>query len=188
MGLRAARVSRGSRAVVVVLLGGACMFLFVASQVGVVFGSADIASAATRVAATSARPPPFVVPAGPDSWFQPSGRNQGTEGLIDFLTRLALHDNAPLYISDSWGRTSGGDNSDHHVTRSDSWAVDLAVLGIQHPTAATETAAARIATALGEPGWTGGDMRKTIAGYRVQVLWKVAGHYNHVHVGIRKVA
>ena len=137
---------------------------------------------------TIAAPPPFVVPDGPHQWFLPSGRNQGTEGLADFLARLALHDNAPLYVSETWGRATGGANSDHHASRTDSWALDVAVRGIQEPTPATETAARRIASALGEPNWTGGDLTKTIAGYRFQVLWRVAGHFNHVHVGMRKVA
>lgn len=129
----------------------------------------------------------FVVPVGPESWFEPSGRNGGTQGLADYLTKLALHGNAPLYLSDSWGRTAGGPNSDHHISRSDSWAFDVAVLGVQQPTPATDLAARRIASALGEPGWTDGDLNKTINGYRFQVLWRVAGHFNHVHVGVRKV-
>ena len=74
------------------------------------------------------------------------------------------------------------------MSRTDSWAVDVAVLGIQSPTPATELAAKRIAAALGVPDWTGGDLTKTVNGYRFQVLWKVAGHFNHVHVGVRKVA
>lgn len=137
---------------------------------------------------TMPSPPPFVVPSGPDQWFQPSGRNQGTEGLADVLAKLALHDNAPLYVSETSGRTTGGTNSDHHASRTDSWAVDVAVRGIQQPTAATRTAAARIASALGEPNWAGGDLTKMVNGYRFQVLWLVAGHFNHVHVGVRKVA
>ena len=130
---------------------------------------------------------PFALPTSPDQWFSPSGRNQGTEGLARFLAAVALHDNKPLYLSDNWGRTTGSDQSDHHVSRSDSWACDVAVLGIQSPTPQTELAAKRIAAALGEPNWTGGDLQKTIRGYRFQVLWKVAGHFNHVHVGVRKL-
>ncbi len=132
-------------------------------------------------------PPPFVVPTSPDQWFLPSGKNQGTEGLADFLAQLALHDNAPLYVSDTSGRTTGGTNSDHHISQTDSWAVDVAVRGIQQPTVATQTAATRIASALGVPDWAGGDLTKTVDGYRFQVLWLVAGHFNHVHVGVRKV-
>lgn len=180
------RIPRGCRAVIAVLLGSACMSGVMATRSGVTFASSP--AVADAAIGRVGLPPPFVVPDGPDQWFRPSGRNQGTEGLVDFLARLALHENAPLYVSDTWGRATGGANSDHHVSRSDSWALDVAVLGVQHPTAATETAAARIATALGEPGWTGGDLRKTIGGYRVQVLWKVAGHYDHVHVGVRKGA
>ena len=132
-------------------------------------------------------PPPFVVPVSPDQWFRPGGRNAGTETLIDYLAKLALHENAPLYVSDRWGRTSGGANSDHHITRTDSWALDVAVLGVQSPTPATETAAQRIASALGVPNWTGGDLTRIIGGYRFQLLWRVPGHFNHVHVGVRKL-
>ena len=66
------------------------------------------------------------------------------------------------------------------------WAADLAVRGIQRPTPQTEEAARRVAAALGYPDWTGGDLKVTIQGYRFQVLWKVSGHFNHVHVGVRK--
>ena len=130
---------------------------------------------------------PLVVPTSPDQWFAPSGRNGGTEGLITFLANLAIRDNALAYNSEPTPRTSGSDLSDHHVSRTDSWAADVAVRGVQVPTSTTDTAARRIASALGQPDWTGGDLTKTINGYRFQVLWKVAGHFNHVHVGVRKI-
>ena len=130
---------------------------------------------------------PFQLPDRPEQWFSPGGRNGGTEGLARFLAAVALHGNSPLYVSEQWGRTTGGEQSDHHISRSDSWAADLAVRGIQVPTPATELAAKRVAAALGEPNWGGGDLQKTINGYRFQVLWKVAGHFNHVHVGVRKL-
>jgi len=72
--------------------------------------------------------------------------------------------------------------------RTDSWATDLAVRGIQVPTAMTDTAARRIAAALGQPNWAGGDLTRTVNGYRFQLLWRVPGHFNHVHLGVRKVA
>lgn len=140
-----------------------------------------------RAAAAVVSAPPVVLPTSPEQWFRPEGRNAGTEGPAKFLAAVALHENKPLYLSDTWGRTTGNGLSDHHVSRTDSWAVDVAVLGIQVPTPATELAATRIAAALGVPNWTGGDLTKTISGYRFQVLWKVAGHFNHVHVGVRKV-
>ena len=131
--------------------------------------------------------PVFAYPTAPEQWFQPSGLNAGTEGLARFLAALAIRDNPPLYVSEQWGRTTGGEQSDHHISRTDSWAADLAVRGIQVPTPATELAARRVSAALGVPDWEGGDLTKTINGYRFQVLWKVAGHFNHVHVGVRKV-
>lgn len=140
------------------------------------------------VPAAAVVPVVFAVPNGPDEWFAPSGRNQGTERIATYLAELALHDNAPLYVSSGWGRTRGSAGSDHHVSRRDSWAVDLAVRGSARPTPATKTAAARIAAALGEPGWAGGRLTKHVEGYRIQVLWLVAGHFDHVHVGVRKVA
>jgi hypothetical protein len=137
---------------------------------------------------TPASETPFVPPTSPDQWFEPSGRNQGTEGIAMFLAAVALRDNSPLYISETIGRTTGGANSDHHVSRTDSWAVDVAVRGIQQPTAQTHLAASRIATALGVPDWPGGDLTKTIGNYRIQVLWLTAGHFNHVHVGVRRMS
>ena len=81
----------------------------------------------------------------------------------------------------------GTSTSDHSLSQTTSWATDLAVRGIQRPTPQTEEAARRVAAALGRPGWSGGDLKVVIGGYRFQVLWKVAGHFNHVHVGVRKV-
>ncbi|MGH9263834.1 MAG: hypothetical protein ACRD1D_04010 [Acidimicrobiales bacterium] len=183
------RVSGRARTTVAVLLCGACTFFGIGVvtaarvQMGIAWGDSVSPAKAERAAAST-----FTVPVSPDQWFRPGGRNAGTEHLVEYLAKLALHDNAPLYVSDWWGRTSGGTNSDHHVSRSDSWALDVAVLGIQHPTPATEKAAQRIASALGEPNWAGGDLTRVVNGYRFQVLWKVAGHFNHVHVGVRKVA
>jgi hypothetical protein len=99
-----------------------------------------------------------------------------------------MADNKPLYLSDTWGRTTGSTDSDHSAARTDSWACDVAVAGIQVPTPQTELAARRVGAALGEPNYTGGDLTKTISGYRFQILWRVADHFNHVHIGVRKVA
>lgn len=132
-------------------------------------------------------PRSLTMPTAPEQWFQSSGANGGTEGLARFLAAIALHENPPLYVSEQWGRVTGAAKSDHHVSRRDSWAADLAVRGIQAPTPATELAARRVAAALGVPNWTGGNLTRTINGYRFQVLWKIAGHFNHVHVGVRKI-
>ena len=120
------------------------------------------------------------------TWFQPAGRNQGTEGLAGALATLALAGNEPLYVSDGWGRTGPEVASDHHVLSTNAWAYDLAVQGVSQPTAATDVAARRIAAALGQPGWSGGDLRTARGGYRFQLLWKVADHFDHVHIGDRR--
>jgi len=122
----------------------------------------------------------------PAKWFQPAGRNQGTEGLASALATLALAGNQPLYVSDGWGRTGPGVHSDHHLLTPNAWAFDLAVLGAAEPTRATELAARRIAAALGHPDWAGGDLQVTVGGYRFQLLWRVAGHFDHVHIGVRR--
>lgn len=122
----------------------------------------------------------------PANWFSPAGRNEGAEGVASALATLALAGNQPLYVSDGWGRTGPGVQSDHHLLSTNAWAFDLAVRGVDQPTPATDLAAGRIAAALGHPGWTGGDLRADIGGYRVQLLWRVAGHFDHVHVGVRR--
>lgn len=159
----------------------------VPTRATVAAASAPAAAPAADAAPAAAEATPFVFPDRPEQWFIPGGRNQGTENLAMFLAGIALLDNAPLYISETVGRTTGSANSDHYIGRTDSWAVDVAVRGIQVPTPQTYLAAKRISTALGVPDWPGGDLTRTIGNYRVQVLWLVAGHYNHVHVGIRRV-
>ena len=129
---------------------------------------------------------PGARPVDPADWFRPAGRNQGSEGLASAPATLALAGNQPLYVSDGWGRTGPGVASDHHVLSTNAWAFDLAVLGMGEPTAQTDLAARRIAAALGHPDWAGGDLRTTRGGYRFQLLWKVAGHVDHVHIGVRR--
>jgi hypothetical protein len=183
------------------LLAGSSLFLAASAmsanrtELAPVPDQHDVASAGTVFAPTTttavtmaiAGAKPLVLPDRPEQWFSPSGKNGGTEGLARFLAAIALHENPRLYVSEQWGRTTGGEQSDHHISRSDSWAADLAVRGIQVPTPATELAAKRVAAALGEANWQGGDLQRTVNGYRIQVLWKVAGHFNHVHVGVRKI-
>lgn len=153
--------------------------------------SASLSSASAPIAEVAPATPASALPApastDPLAWFVPGGQNQGTQDLALTLANIALEGNEPLYLSGTWGRQWGSARSDHHEGNTDAWAVDLAVLGIQQPTPQTEEAARRVATALGRPDWTGGDLQVTIQGYRFQVLWKVSGHFNHVHVGVKKV-
>ena len=147
-------------------------------------------ASATDVAEPSAElspSPPLVVPTSIDQWFTPSGANRGTQGLVDYLSGLARHGNAPLAITSGWGRHWGSTESDHHASRADSWACDLAVPGVSSPSEAGDIAAQRLASALGQPGWTNGNLVVTHGGYRFQLLWRVYDHYDHVHIGVRKL-
>ena len=162
--------------------------LTVPATAGLLAAAPAAAAPETAAEAETAPPaPPAPSADDPMAWFAPGGRNQGTENLALALANIALADNSPLYISDGWGRTWGATSSDHSISRTDSWAIDVAVRGIQQPTPQTEEAARRVAAALGHPGWTGGDLKVTVNGYRFQILWKVSGHFNHVHIGVRKV-
>lgn len=184
-------MGRGCRAAVVLTFSsaGACLAAgaMTVTTLPAAIWWAERAAAQPVAFAEIVPAPPVVVPTSPDEWFAPGGRNQGTEALADYLAALALERNHPLVVTSSWGRTWGPGTSDHHHTRNDSWAVDLAVRGVNHPTAATETAAQRIASALGEPGWSGGNLVKVVDGYRFQLLWLTSGHFDHVHLGVRRV-
>lgn len=158
-----------------------------ATRAGLGAWSQPAAEASTAPSLPAAPAVALNAPDPTTDWFRPSGRNAGTEGLANALAQIALADNAPLYLSDGWGRTTGAATSDHHISQVTSWAQDLAVRGVNVPTPATTTAAQRIAAVLGEPNWQGGDLTKVVNGYRFQILWKVAGHFDHVHVGVRKV-
>jgi len=131
-------------------------------------------------------PPPLFIPTDPSQWFNPRGQHDGTEGITMDLANLGIANNSPLYINECWGRTWGATTSDHYAGQLHSWACDLSVRGVQEPTPQADEAARRIGSALGVPNWKGGDLVKVINGYRIQVLWRVADHFNHVHVGVRK--
>jgi hypothetical protein len=184
-------MSRGHRSLAALLVGaGLFLTAGVATATRVELGVWTPQAAGASVEPVLPPAAPAVALGAPDptkDWFRPSGRNAGTEGLANALAEIALANNAPLYRSDGWGRTTGTATSDHHVSQVTSWAQDLAVRGVNVPTPATETAARRVAAALGEPDWQGGDLTKTVDGYRFQILWKVAGHFDHVHIGVRKI-
>jgi hypothetical protein len=83
-------------------------------------------------------------------------------------------------------RSSGEPTSDHHTSQKRSDAVDLS--NGSSPTPQMDRTAAQIAALLGTPNWQGGNLRTTMNGYRVQLLYKTnigGNHFNHVHVGVR---
>ena len=116
---------------------------------------------------TAPEPAPFTYPTSPDQWFAPSGGNHGTEGLALFLAGIALKDNAPLYISEQQSHTTGSPNSDHFTPGPTHGRSTWPSEAFRRPPLKTHLAAKRISAALGEPNWAGGDLTKTINGYRI---------------------
>ena len=83
-------------------------------------------------------------------------------------------------------RSSGNQGSDHHTSQRRSDAVDMS--NGTRPTPEMDRVSARIAALLGVSGWRGGNLVRTMNGYRVQLLYRTnvgGNHFNHVHVGVR---
>jgi len=79
--------------------------------------------------------------------------------------------------------TLGNPSSDHYVGNVTAYAVDL-------PTFSGAGTAHEIARALGISGYSTGNytgyyISRCGKRFRVQILWAVSGHYDHVHCGIR---
>jgi hypothetical protein len=80
-------------------------------------------------------------------------------------------------------RTASGGVSDHWTGSTQSYAVDLGTSG-----AAGDAAFRKIVTALGRPDLRPGQWHNlNIGGYRYQIGWRTAGHYDHIHVGVKKL-
>jgi hypothetical protein len=79
--------------------------------------------------------------------------------------------------------TASGNPSDHWTGSKQSYAVDLGTSG-----AAGDRAFRKIVTALGYPHLKPGTWHNlTINGYRYQIGWRTSGHFDHIHVGVKKV-
>lgn len=88
--------------------------------------------------------------------------------------------------------TASGGVSDHWTGSKSSYAMDLGWGGAS-PVPAADRAASQIVSALGGPnnwGSKGGNFVVTRGGYRYQVIYRsnIGGnHYNHIHLGVRRV-
>lgn len=81
--------------------------------------------------------------------------------------------------------TASGNVSDHWTGCRECYAVDCGVASL----AAGDRVAATILRRLGR-SYRPGDpvsINVNVNGFRVQVLWRVADHYDHVHVGVRRL-
>jgi hypothetical protein len=124
---------------------------------------------------------------------KPGGGWGGTQGPVQSLAKLA--ESQGLYVSSAKRdikSTNSGGVSDHWTGNKIAYANDYA-WGGKSPTSRSDTAASKIVAALGGPadwGKKGGNFRKVVYGIRYQVIYRsnVGGnHYNHIHVGAKKV-
>ena len=86
-------------------------------------------------------------------------------------------------------RTASGNVSDHWVENLDTYAVDLST-GPNTPENLVEgdKLLAHIMEFLGKPDYVGGSwLNLNKDGYRYQIGWKVPDHYDHIHVGVKKI-
>ena len=84
--------------------------------------------------------------------------------------------------------TAAGGISDHWVGSRAAYAIDLdsASCTMAYPGGEADRTARAIAAALGMPRHTG--VISVVRGaYRFQLLWQSAGHYDHVHLGARRI-
>lgn len=116
----------------------------------------------------------------------------GTKSIFDQLvTPVLRHHGVPPgsqqdnQIKRDYDTVDGPGMSDHYVGNRTAYAVD-------YPTYHGEAAARAAARALGIDDWRPGSYAsyvRTIDGERfsIQILWAVPDHYDHVHIGIRRV-
>jgi hypothetical protein len=114
----------------------------------------------------------------------------GSEGVADVAKSLARSMGIPITstkrnLADTRrvGSTTG---SDHFTGNTNAYAADFGVSGSR-----CDDHARRIADAYGIPRSSIGTYNRhtiTVDGQRfsVQLLWRVSGHYDHVHLGIRR--
>jgi hypothetical protein len=115
---------------------------------------------------------------------------QGSEGMADVAVRLAREmgvrvTSTKRNLADTI-RVGSTPFSDHFTGNRGAYAVDFGVAGSR----GTQLAR-RIADAYGIPRSKIGTYQHhsvTIGGqrYNLQLLWQVAGHHDHVHLGIRR--
>jgi hypothetical protein len=85
--------------------------------------------------------------------------------------------------------TASGGISDHWVGSKAAYAIDLdsPSCSMTYPGGDADRTARAIARSLGMPRHTG-TITVVRGAYRFQLLWQAADHYDHVHVGVRRVA
>jgi predicted chitinase len=79
--------------------------------------------------------------------------------------------------------TASGNTSDHYKGVTNSYAVDIAASGTEG-----DELLAYIMAKFGHPEYKGGSwININKDGYRYQVGWRVKNHFDHIHVGVKKL-
>jgi predicted chitinase len=79
--------------------------------------------------------------------------------------------------------TASGSMSDHFKGNTNSYAVDIAARGTEG-----DQLLAYIMKNFGHPEYKGGSwFNVNIGGYRYQIGWRVKNHFDHIHVGVKKI-
>ena len=133
----------------------------------------------------------FPAAAAPVPQANPQGAWQGAQELAQGLAVIGLGFGLKA-TSEKRGKrgTKSGNRSDHWTGSKDSYAYDLSNGG--KPTQEMDRAAIAVARRLGVEYDGRGplELRKTVGGYRYQVLYRTStggNHYNHLHIGVRRV-
>ncbi len=114
----------------------------------------------------------------------------GSQGVADRAVSIARGMGIPVTSTKrdlaTTRRVGSSTGSDHYTGNRNAYAVDFGVSGSR----GTELAR-RIADAYGIPRSSIGTYNRhtiDVGGqrYSVQLLWQVSGHYDHVHVGVRR--
>ncbi len=115
----------------------------------------------------------------------------GSEGVADAAKAIARDLGVPVTSTKrdaaATRRVGSSFGSDHYTGNTNAYAVDLGVSGARGDQLARE-----IAKKYGIPESNIGTYNRHIINvdgkrYSLQLLWKVQGHYDHVHLGIRRV-
>jgi peptidoglycan hydrolase-like protein with peptidoglycan-binding domain len=132
----------------------------------------------------------FATPANPPTDLHGGRGWGGSEGVADTAKQIARALGAPVTsekrnLADTQ-RVGSSTSSDHYTGNTNAYAVDFGVSG-----ARGDQLARQIADAYGIPRANIGTYNHhyvTIDGqrYRLQLLWRVSGHFDHVHLGIRR--
>jgi hypothetical protein len=138
-----------------------------------------------KTQAPTASTPTVTGPVG--NWFKPGMGWGGSHALALHFADLGKQLGLSVASEKRQRKlTASGNPSDHWVGSKQSYAFDMS--NGSKPTPQMDRFATAVAAQLGVKNYHGGRILNiTKNGYRFQILWRVAGHWDHVHVGVRKV-